>query len=105
MEAPALAGFVLGFDLAMSSPPAGQAGGTLSHLDARGAARMVDVSERPSSVRQAVAEGYLTLAPATLALVGWWPSRGISRSSMPLAEKSEMAASTTICSVCALRVC
>ena len=69
MGAPALAGFVLGFVLAMSSPPAGQAGGTLSHLDARGAARMVDVSERPSSVRQAVAEGYLTLAPATLALV------------------------------------
>lgn len=30
---------------------------------------MVDVSERPSSARQAVAEGVLTMAPATLALV------------------------------------
>ena len=53
----------------MPSHPAGRAGATLSHLDARGAARMVDVSERPSSVRQAVAEGYLTMAPATLALL------------------------------------
>ena len=53
----------------MPSSPAGAAGASLSHLDARGAARMVDVSERPASVRQAVAEGYLTMAPATLTLV------------------------------------
>ncbi|MFM8276611.1 MAG: cyclic pyranopterin monophosphate synthase MoaC [Cyanobium sp.] len=53
----------------MSSPPAGEAGVTLSHLDARGAVRMVDVSQRPVSGRQARAEGYLTMAPATLALV------------------------------------
>ncbi|MEB3243091.1 MAG: cyclic pyranopterin monophosphate synthase MoaC [Cyanobacteriota bacterium] len=45
------------------SPPA------LSHLDARGAARMVDVHERPATARTAVAEGFLAMAPTTLALV------------------------------------
>ncbi len=42
---------------------------TLSHLDARGAAHMVDVAERPASHRRATAEGFLTMAPTTLALV------------------------------------
>ena len=41
----------------------------LSHLDARGAARMVDVADRPASDRSATAEGILSMAPATLALV------------------------------------
>ena len=53
----------------MSPPPAGSSDAALSHLDARGAARMVDVSDRVASVRQARAEGYLTMAPTTLALV------------------------------------
>ena len=48
----------------VSSPP-----GALTHLDSRGAARMVDVADRPASDRSATAEGYLTMAPATLALV------------------------------------
>jgi cyclic pyranopterin phosphate synthase len=43
--------------------------GVLTHLDSGGAARMVDVSDRPPSARSATAEGYLTMAPATLALV------------------------------------
>ncbi|MFN9659089.1 MAG: cyclic pyranopterin monophosphate synthase MoaC [Cyanobacteriota bacterium] len=47
-----------------SSPP-----GALTHLDSRGAARMVDVADRPASDRAATAEGCLTMAPATLALV------------------------------------
>jgi cyclic pyranopterin phosphate synthase len=47
-----------------SSPPA-----TLTHLDSRGAARMVDVADRPASHRAATAEGFLAMAPATLALV------------------------------------
>ena len=46
------------------SPP-----GVLTHLDSRGAARMVDVADRPASNRAATAEGFLTMAPATLALV------------------------------------
>ncbi len=46
-----------------ASPPA------LTHLDDRGAARMVDVADRPPSLRGAIAEGVLSMAPATLALV------------------------------------
>ena len=46
------------------SPP-----GVLTHLDSRGAARMVDVADRPAPPRAATAEGFLTMAPATLALV------------------------------------
>ena len=41
----------------------------LTHLDSHGAARMVDVANRPASDRAATAEGYLTMAPATLARV------------------------------------
>ena len=38
----------------------------LTHLDARGAARMVDVGDKPVTAREALAEGYVTLRPATL---------------------------------------
>ena len=41
----------------------------LSHFDAQGQARMVDVSAKPATARQAVAEGIVRMAPATLALV------------------------------------
>ncbi|MEB3265158.1 MAG: cyclic pyranopterin monophosphate synthase MoaC, partial [Cyanobacteriota bacterium] len=41
----------------------------LTHLDAHGAAHMVDVADRPTSARSATAEGFITMAPATLALV------------------------------------
>ena len=40
----------------------------LSHLDAEGRARMVDVSDKPFSAREAVAEGRIRMAPETLAL-------------------------------------
>lgn len=40
----------------------------LTHLDARGRARMVDVSTKAASVREAAAEGFLHMAPETLAL-------------------------------------
>ena len=46
-----------------STPPA------LTHLDAQGAARMVDVADRPATARSATAEGFLSMTPATLALV------------------------------------
>lgn len=39
---------------------------SLTHLDARGAARMVDVGHKPITRRQAIAEGFITLQPATL---------------------------------------
>ncbi|MGA2052521.1 MAG: cyclic pyranopterin monophosphate synthase MoaC [Opitutales bacterium] len=41
----------------------------LTHLDARGDARMVDVSKKPIQTRRAVAEAVLRCAPATLALL------------------------------------
>jgi len=41
----------------------------LSHLDERGAARMVDVSAKADTERVATAEGYVVMLPATLALI------------------------------------
>ena len=40
----------------------------LTHLDAEGRARMVDVSAKPDTVREAVAEGFIRMAPSTLSL-------------------------------------
>ncbi len=39
----------------------------LTHIDISGAAHMVDVGDKPDSRRSAVAEGYITMLPATLA--------------------------------------
>lgn len=41
----------------------------LSHLDASGRARMVDVTDKPATSRRAVAEGRIRCRPETLALV------------------------------------
>ena len=41
----------------------------LTHLGARGEARMVDVSQKPPTQRVAVAEGHVRMSAATLALV------------------------------------
>lgn len=41
----------------------------LTHLDAAGNARMVDVGEKPVSTRVAVAGGRITMQPATLRLI------------------------------------
>lgn len=43
--------------------------GRLSHLDETGAARMVDVSEKDVTHRTAIAEGFVAMAPETLALI------------------------------------
>ena len=40
----------------------------LTHLDEAGRARMVDVSDKGATAREAVAEGFLRMSPATLAL-------------------------------------
>lgn len=40
----------------------------LTHVDAEGRARMVDVSTKPATAREAVAEGRLSMKPETLAL-------------------------------------
>jgi cyclic pyranopterin phosphate synthase len=41
----------------------------LSHVDDKGEARMVDVSEKSITARRAVAEGFIAMRPSTLALV------------------------------------
>jgi cyclic pyranopterin phosphate synthase len=41
----------------------------LSHLDARGQARMVDVGGKPETLREAIASASVRMRPATLALV------------------------------------
>ena len=41
----------------------------LTHLDEKGAARMVDVGEKPDTDRRAVARGILRVSPETVALV------------------------------------
>lgn len=43
--------------------------GPLSHFDATGAAHMVDVSDKAATARTAVAEGFVSMSGATLALV------------------------------------
>ena len=40
----------------------------LTHIDATGRARMVDVSDKAVTTREAVAEGFVRMTPATLAL-------------------------------------
>jgi cyclic pyranopterin phosphate synthase len=42
---------------------------TLTHLDKKGEARMVDVSAKPATERVALAEGKVLMTPATLELV------------------------------------
>ncbi len=39
----------------------------LTHFDAAGAARMVDVSDKPATARVAVASGWIAMSPETLA--------------------------------------
>src|SRR5580692_10699374 len=41
----------------------------LSHLGPRGEARMVDVSAKPATAREAVAEGFVVMQPSTLDIV------------------------------------
>ena len=48
----------------------------LTHLDERGAARMVDVAEKPSTVREALAECLVRMAPRTLRAVKEGTAKG-----------------------------
>ncbi len=41
----------------------------LTHIDENGAVRMVDVSAKPDTERVAVAEGFISMQPETLALI------------------------------------
>ena len=51
------------------SRPAGRSPGALTHLDDAGAARMVDVSAKPVTAREARAAGLVRCAPSTVALL------------------------------------
>ncbi len=42
---------------------------TLTHFDAKGAAHMVDVSDKPVTARVAVAEGHISMAPETFDII------------------------------------
>ena len=42
---------------------------TFSHLDEEGRVRMVDVSEKPATAREAVAQGVITMQPVTFNLI------------------------------------
>ena len=42
---------------------------TLSHLDEQGRARIVDITEKEDTAREATAAGQVTMAPETLALI------------------------------------
>ena len=53
----------------VSSEPGAVAGGELSHLDASGRARMVDVGDKAVTAREATARGRVEMEPATLALI------------------------------------
>src|SRR6202035_2525728 len=55
---------------------AGRTSQPLSHLDARGAARMVDVAAKASTVREALAECVVRMAPATLRAVKAGTAKG-----------------------------
>ena len=54
---------------AASAPPPDAPAPGLTHLDAQGAARMVDVGGKPHTARTAKAVGEVTMEPATLALI------------------------------------
>ena len=53
----------------MTAPPPGPAPAALTHFDAQGEAHMVDVSAKTPTHRVAVAEGYISMQPATFELV------------------------------------
>ena len=53
----------------MTTSTPGDGSPTLSHLDERGEARMVDVSDKPESHREATARGRVAMSAETLALI------------------------------------
>ena len=49
---------------------------SLTHFDDSGQAHMVDVSDKPATTREAVAEGRVTMTPETLALAQGGAAKG-----------------------------
>jgi cyclic pyranopterin phosphate synthase len=67
---------------------------TLSHIDDQGRARMVDVGHKPATAREALAEGFITLQPATL--------RAIADDTVP---KGEVLGTARIAGIMAAKRC
>jgi len=42
---------------------------SFTHIDSQGRVRMVDVSDKPPSLRNAVAQGIITMKPDTFAMI------------------------------------
>ena len=63
------------------SKKSSKAGSTLTHIDASGEARMVDVSAKQATERTAVAEGHVVMSKTTLELIvsGRWTQVGQCR--------------------------
>jgi cyclic pyranopterin phosphate synthase len=53
-----------------------RASARLTHLDERGAARMVDIATKPATAREAVAECVVRMAPATITAVRAGTAKG-----------------------------
>lgn len=66
----------------------------LSHVDAAGRAKMVDVSSKPITTREAIAQGYISVRPATL--------RAIADGTVP---KGEVLAVARIAGIMAAKRC
>lgn len=67
---------------------------SLTHLDSQGQARMVDVGGKPVTAREAIAEGYITLAASTL--------RAIAEEKVP---KGEVLNTARIAGILAAKRC
>ena len=59
----------MGAALHPAMPPEPEADGRLTHLNAAGEVHMVEVGDRPVTVREAAAEGFIAMEPAVLAMV------------------------------------
>jgi len=66
----------------------------LSHLDSAGRAKMVDVSHKPITRRTAIAEGFISLQPATL--------RAIAQGAVP---KGEVLSTARLAGILAAKRC
>jgi cyclic pyranopterin phosphate synthase len=71
-----------------------EATGKLTHLDDHGRAKMVDVGHKPVTAREAVAEGFIMLQPATL--------EAIAQGSIP---KGDVFAAARIAGIMAAKRC
>src|SRR5687768_5102786 len=78
----------------MPAKPSAKPGSRLSHIGAAGQAKMVDVSAKPVTNREAIAEGFVLLRPETL--------RAIAENRLP---KGEVLAVARVAGIMAAKRC